>query len=204
MLPSSRHDAAPPAKLREVITNPGIWPVIAASSLAHTGLELFAVYIPVYGKALALSASAIGSILAASAVGGFASRLVLPALVARSSGEKVLAYALIVGGVSICAIPFTQSIFVLCALAMVFGCGLNCSQPIVMTLMYARSPEGRAGEALGLRFAIDNIVRLAAPVIFGFVASGAGLAAVFWVSALMLAGGGYASRLGGERNAGKE
>jgi hypothetical protein len=60
--------------------------------------------------------------------------------------------------------------------------------------MYARSPEGRSGEALGVRFAADNATKLVGPVIFGAIAAAVGVTALFWINAVMLAGGGLLVR----------
>ena len=190
VLPRGQRQPGSTGSILDTLSNPRIWSVIAASSVAQTGLELFQVYMPVYGNSLGLSASAIGTIVALSAAGGFVSRIFLARLIAWSSEEKVLAYALLIGAISFAGVPLCQSAAMLGVLAMLFGFGLNSSQPIVMTLMYSRSPEGRSGETLGLRFALDNGVRLAAPVLFGAVATALGLLAVFWINALMLGAGG--------------
>ena len=68
-------------------------------------------------------------------------------------------------------------------------------EPIALTLMYSRSPKGRSGEALGLRFALDNAARLAGPIVFGAVASAFGIGAIFWINALVLAAGGALTRM---------
>jgi MFS family permease len=120
-------------------------------------------------------------------------------LIARSSEEKVLVYALFVGAFGVAAVPFFQSAIVLGIIALVFGFGMNCTQPITMSLLYGRSPRGRAGEALGLRFSTDNAARLVSPGIYGAVATGLGLSAVFWLSALVLGCGGLLSRYGSDR-----
>ncbi len=195
ILPRGRRDVGPPRSIRHMLTNPKMWPVLAASSIAQSGLELFQVYLPVYGIEQGLSASAIGAIIATSAAGGFLARLLLTRLIAWGNEEKVLAFALFVGALSFVAVPFFKTALVLSIIAFVFGFGINCTQPIALMLLYARSPEGRSGEALGLRFAIDNAARLISPVVFGLVASALGLGAVFWINALVLAAGSVATRI---------
>lgn len=195
MLPGGRRDPGPARSIRHTLTNPKVWPVLAASSIAQCGLELFQVYLPVYAHAQGLSASAIGAIIAMCAAGGFLARLMLTRLIALANEEKVLAYALFLGALSFVAVPFFKTAPVLSIIAFVFGFGLNCTQPIALMLLYSRSPEGRSGEALGLRFALDNAARLAGPVVFGMVASALGLGAVFWINALMLGTGGVVTHL---------
>ena len=189
LLPRGERNTAPAMNVRSTLTNPGVWPVLAASSLAQSGLDIFQFYIPVYGDAHGLSASAIGVVVALCAVGGFAARVILPQLIAWLNEERVLAYALVLGGLSLATVPFVTTAVALSTIAFFFGFGLNVSQPISLMIMYARSPEGRSGEALGVRFAADNATKLVGPVIFGAIATALGVAALFWINAVMLAGG---------------
>lgn len=198
-LPQGKRSTAPPLKLRETLTHPRIWPILAASSLAQSGLDIFQVYIPVYGTAHGLSASAIGVVIAMCAAGGFAARIILPTLMDRYNGERVFAYALVLGGLTLALVPFVATAAALSAIAFFFGFGLNVSQPISLTIMYARSPEGRSGEALGVRFALDNATRLVSPVIFGMIAGAAGIAWLFWINATMLTGGSFLVRPGDKK-----
>jgi predicted MFS family arabinose efflux permease len=184
-----KSNAAPAMNVRETLTNPGVWPVLVASSLAQSGLDIFQFYIPVYGDAHGLSASAIGVVIAMCAVGGFAARMFLPSLIAWLNEEKVLACALVIGGLSLAMVPFVTTAIALSMIGFFFGFGLNVSQPISLMIMYARSPEGRSGEALGVRFAVDNATKLVGPVIFGAIAAALGVAPLFWINAVMLAGG---------------
>lgn len=190
MLPRPKPATAPALNLRQTLTNPDVWPALAASSLAQSGLDVFHFYIPVYGAAQGLSASAIGVVISLCAVGGFAARVVLPRLIAWLNEEKVLAHALVLGALSLISAPFLHTAPALSCMAFLFGFGLNVSQPISMMIMYARSPEGRSGEALGVRFAVDNVTKLCGPVLFGLIASALGVAALFWINALMLGAGG--------------
>ena len=189
MLPRGEHNSAPALNVRSTLTNPGVWPVLVASSLAQSGLDIFMFYVPVHGDAHGLSASAIGVVVAMCAMGGFAARMILPQLIAWLNEEKVLAYALVLGGLSLFVVPFVTTAVALSAIAFFFGFGLNVSQPISLMIMYARSPEGRSGEALGVRFAADNATKLVGPVIFGAIAATVGVAPLFWINAVMLAGG---------------
>ncbi len=190
--------SAPAMNVRDTLTNAGVWPVLVASSLAQSGLDIFQFYIPVYGDAHGLSASAIGVVIGMCAVGGFAARMILPRLIAWLNEEKVLAYALVLGGASLVTVPFVTTAAALSTIAFFFGFGLNVSQPISLIIMYARSPEGRSGEALGVRFAADNATKLVGPVIFGAIAAAAGVVALFWINAVMLAGGGLLVRPSGK------
>jgi MFS family permease len=81
---------------------------------------------------------------------------------------------------------------------------MGCGQPITTLLIFGRSVEGRSGATFGLRQSVNNVMRVSAPVVFGSVASAFGLLPVFWINALMMAGGGWLTRPGVARKADEE
>jgi len=159
-----------------------------------TGLDLFQLYMPLYGHSVGLSASAIGMVLGAFAAASFVVRAMLPMLVRRHGEEATLLYSLLLAAATCLLIPFFSSAVVLGAIAFVLGLGLGIGQPLTVILTYNQSPAGRAGEALGLRIAINNSIHVVVPAVFGAVGTLFGLAPVFWANSVFLAGGGYASR----------
>jgi predicted MFS family arabinose efflux permease len=172
------------------LREPGVWRILAVSGLAQSGMDLFQFYMPVYGHAAGLSASAIGVVLAMYAVASFAVRVVTPRLVEKFGEEKLLAGAFVLSAAGFLLVPFFESMVALGLISFVFGLGMGLGTPITLMLMFNNSPSGRSGEAMGLRMSVDNLVRIVSPIVFGAVASGFGLAAVFWINALMLGAGG--------------
>lgn len=71
---------------------------------------------------------------------------------------------------------------------------MGCGQPIVTMLMFSSSPDGRSGEAFGLKATTNQLTKLVSPVIFGAIASALGLSPMFWINAAIMAGGGVISR----------
>ena len=84
--------------------------------------------------------------------------------------------------------------YLLAAVAFVLGLGLGCSQPLSLMLIYDRAPQGRSGEALGLRHAINNFMHIAIPLFFGSLGTMFGVAPVFLANAAIMAAGGVISR----------
>ena len=168
--------------------------IFIASAVVITGLDLFQLYMPLYGHSVGLSASAIGMVLGAFAAASFVVRAMLPMLVRRHGEEATLLYSLLLAAATCLLIPFFSSAVVLGAIAFVLGLGLGIGQPLTVILTYNQSPAGRAGEALGLRIAINNSIHVVVPAVFGAVGTLFGLAPVFWANSVFLAGGGYASR----------
>jgi MFS family permease len=189
-LPRGSGESHPAGGLAQTLAEPGIWRILAVSALAQSGMDLFQFYMPVYGHSAGLSASAIGVVLAMYAVASFAVRVVTPRLVEKFGEEKLLAGAFVLSAFGFTLVPFFDSVFALGAISFVFGLGMGCGTPITLMLMFNASPSGRSGEAMGLRMSADNFARIVSPVVFGAIASGFGLAFVFWINALMLGAGG--------------
>ena len=193
-LPKGTGDSKPAGNLWHALKAPGVWRVLAASSVTQTATDLFQFYMPVYAHEAGLSPSATGIVLAAYSAAQFVVRFRLPQLIARASEEKVLAYAFVFSGCAFMLVPFFKGAVILAAISFLIGLGMGCTAPITMMLMFAGSAKGRSGEALGLRLTADNLTRLVSPVLFGMMATAAGLAAVFWLNALMLGSGSLLAR----------
>lgn len=189
-LPKGNPEHAASGGLMRTLAEPGVWRVLAVSALAQSGMDLFQFYMPVYGHSAGLSASAIGIVLAMYAVASFAVRVVTPRLVEKFGEEKLLAGAFVLSAFGFLLVPFFENIYALGVISFIFGLGMGCGTPITLMLMFNNSPSGRSGEAMGLRMSVDNLVRIVSPIVFGAVATGFGLAFVFWINALMLGAGG--------------
>ena len=194
ILPGRVHQSGPAGNVRGMLSDPGVRRVLASSGLVVLGIDLFQFYLPIYGHAIALSASAIGIILAMFSAAAFVVRIILPRLVARFHEEAVLAYAFSFAAACFILIPFFSNAYALSLVSFIFGLGMGCGPPITMMLTYSQSPQGRSGEALGLRLTANYVARVAGPLVFGSIGSAFGLLPVFWGNALMMAAGGMLSK----------
>jgi MFS family permease len=77
--------------------------------------------------------------------------------------------------------------------AFLLGLGLGSAQPLTIMLTYQHAPEGRSGEALGMRLTVNKITQIAIPVVFGGIGALFGLAPVFWANAAFLLASGVMS-----------
>lgn len=196
VLPGGSRTAAPAGSVWEMLAGSGLWRVMATGSLVVSGIDLFQVYMPIYGHAVGLSASAIGVVLAMFSASAFVVRLFLPRLIFRLTEEKVLAFAFFIGAASFLLVPCFESAVALALIAFTFGLGMGCGQPITLMMTYGNSPQGRSGEAMGLRVTVNHMTRVIVPVVFGSIGSLLGLLPVFWINALLLASGGAITRPG--------
>lgn len=164
---------------------------LITAGILETGNELVNFVMPLYGHSRGMSASQIGIIMGVFALALLLVRLVLPALVKRSSEERVLSVSLFLAGLTCLAFPFVASFPLLLAMAFLLGLGLGCGAPVSLILAYNRSPAGRSGEAIGLRQTVNKAIEVVVPVLFGSIGTVFGMIPIFWLDALMLAGGGW-------------
>ena len=167
---------------------------LITSGIILTAIDLFQFYMPIYGHAIGLSASAIGMVLAMFAAASFIVRIIMPRLVKRFGEEQVLITSIFIAAATYLLFPLVESGVLLAVIAFVLGMGTGCGQPLTLMMIYSRAPAGRSGEALGLRMAINNLTHIAVPLFFGAVGTAFGLAPVFLANAAMLGAGGLLSR----------
>lgn len=194
ILPGGNQRIAPRTRIVDTLKDPAILRILAIGSLVQLGTDLFQFYIPVYGVGIGLSASAIGMLLASFAAASFIVRFALPHLIKRMGEDKLLAYSFYIAAVGFSLVPLFHNVVLLALVSFIFGLGTGCGQPIATMLMFSRAADGRSGEALGLRLTVNNLVRVIAPALFGFIVSGFGLAPVFYINAVMMGAGGLVSR----------
>ena len=190
----TRHVAKADGGMRDMLVDPVVRRLLITGSLFNAGINLYQVYLPVYAHSIGFSASAIGIVLAMNAAAAFIARLSLPRLIDKLGEQRLLAYAFFVGAVNLALIPFFHDALMLGLISFTFGLGMGCGQPVVIMLMFSNSQSGRSGEALGLKFAVNQLTKLVCPVIFGAIATVAGLSPMFWLNAAIMVGGGVLSR----------
>jgi MFS family permease len=174
----------------DLLRHPMLRRLLLLNALFALGWDLHMVFVPIYGAAIGLSAAAIGTILSSFAAATFVVRFGMPWIARQASEAAVLTGALLLAGVVYLLFPFTRDPTVLAALSFALGLGLGSGQPIVMSLLYAHAPEGRMGEAAGLRMALIQALSVAVPLVFGALGGSLGLLPVFWTVGLLLGGGG--------------
>ena len=182
-----------------LLANPVLRRTLIASAMAVTGQDLFQFYMPIYGHSVGLSASAIGVVLGMAGIAAFVVRSALPGLVKRWDPDTVFNGSLYAAAGAFLLFPLFSDVVMLSVVALVLGLGMGCAQPVTLMLIFSRAPEGRSGEALGMRVTINQIMHIAVPVIFGTIGSVFGVAPVFVTNAVILAGSGLLNRARGKR-----
>jgi len=183
-----------PGSSFDLLANPELRKILIASALIVSGWDLFIFYVPIHGYNIQLSPAEIGKILGAFALGGFLMRAFLGPLTARFRIRPVLMTAMAFGALIYVVFPFIDDYVLLTVAAFLMGSALGTGQPLTLTMVFNRSPEGRAGEVTGLRLAINNVTHVSVPIAAGALGSIVGVAPVFMLAAGFLLMGGWLSR----------
>lgn len=175
---------------------------LLASGIVSSAWDVYQFFMPIYGRSLGMSATAIGLVVSAFAIAIILIRLVLPLFVRRVGETQTLTYAMFVACAAFCLFPLFTNAWALAAVSFFLGVGCGVGQPLSMTLVYNASPKGREGEAAGMRITVNQVAHFAIPLAFGALGSLAGYAAVFLTNAgFLFAGGVISRRLLGRRGA---
>jgi len=173
---------------------------LIASAIVSSAWDLFQFFMPIYGRAQGLSATAIGTVMSAFAISIILVRVLMPFALRRAGPAQLLTYAMFVAGAAYCLFPLFHTAWTLAAVSFVLGIGCGCGQPLSLTLLYDASPKGRAAETTGMRVTANQVMHFAVPLLFGALGSAAGLAVVFITNAGFLAVGGYVSQRSHKRD----
>jgi predicted MFS family arabinose efflux permease len=185
----------------DLLREPSVRSILFTTTLISMSWDLQTFMVPVHGTRVGLSASQIGLVLGSFAVATFAIRLAMPWLARTWRQWQVLTFTLFTAALAFTLMPLLEQLLPLACCAFLLGLGLGAAQPNVMSLLHESTPAGRIGEALGLRTTIMNSSHVVLPLAFGAAGAVIGAAAVFWIMAGLLAGGGCttARRLPNER-----
>ena len=185
-LPRRQGPRAGRARVADLLGHRELRRVFIITGVHAIAWELFSFMTPIQGSQIGLSASAIGVIMASFAAASFTVRLALPFLTRRVTTGHLLRDTMLLAAAAYAVFPFMTQFAVLMALAFMLGLTLGGSQPMVMAMLHDAAPEGRAGEAMGVRATIVTAGQTSMPLLFGAVGSALGVTAAFWAVALAL------------------
>jgi MFS family permease len=193
-------EASAPKSAVELLKHAELRRVFLITGLLASAWDLFVFVMPIYGTSIGLSASTIGLILGSFATATIVVRLALPWLSRRLREWSMITATLCIACIAYALFPLVVTVPLLAAIAFLLGLGLGATQPSIMSLIYATAPQGRAGEAVGVRSVVLNASHTVLPLAFGGVGAALGMSPVFWTMSSALAAGGWFAnrrRLGG-------
>lgn len=184
-----------PGRLMDLLKEPELKRLYVAVVVISSSWDVHQFLVPLYGARIGLSASSIGIVLGAFAAATFTIRLALPLLLRRASEWQLIISAMAVATLTYALYPFFPSLPMMLALSFMLGLGLGVCQPMILSVLHSASPEGRVGEAVGLRLMLINGTQTFLPTVFGAMGSAFGLAPLFWgMAGLVGAGAVFSAR----------
>lgn len=170
---------------------PALRVTFIAGAIIGSAQDLFQFYMPVYGHAVGLSASAIGAVLGMVALAAFVIRAAIPFLAKKLTEATILTAAIFISATAYLLLPFFVNAYALAVIAFLLGLGVGCAQPMIMSLLYVLAPSGRIAEAIGLYKTLRSVTHVVIPIFFGSVGTAFGFKTVFLSNSGLLAFGGY-------------
>lgn len=161
---------------------------LVASTFNAMAWDLQNFMIPVYGTAVGLTATEIGTVMGAFSAGTFAVRVFMPAIAKVLTQWRTIAAAFAVTASAFFLFPLFSSFYPLTGVAFFLGLGLGAGLPNLLAIADTSAPEGRLGEVLGLRTTFINIFHIVLPVTFGIAGTAFGAAVVFYGVAGVMGG----------------
>jgi predicted MFS family arabinose efflux permease len=187
-------EAQSPRSMQDLLRLPAMRNALLTNGVVMAGLDLFNLYMPVYGHGIGLSATTIGLIIGSFGAAAFIIRLAIPPVTARWGERAMLSAALALSVVAFLTFPLTSRPLLLGAAAFVLGLGLGCGQPLSMVLAFNAAPQGRSAEAIAMRLAVSYGAHVVIPPLFGVIGASLGLAPIFWTCAMLMGGGSLLNR----------
>lgn len=177
--------------LKQLLGKPELRRAFLVTGILAMAWDLFVFVMPIYGTSIGLSASTIGAVLGSFAAATFAVRLALPWLARRLSEWQLITSTLFIACAAYVLFPLVRTVPFIASIAFLLGLGLGASQPSLISLIQQATPEGRLGEALGVRTMVLNVSHTLLPLLFGGIGTALGMGPVFWSMAAFLGAGGF-------------
>ncbi|HXJ09916.1 MAG TPA: MFS transporter, partial [Burkholderiales bacterium] len=83
-------------------------------------------------------------------------------------------------------LPALHEAVLLGVAAFALGLSLGSAQPLTIILTYNHAPQGRSGEALGMRIMANKVTQIAVPLAFGGLGAAMGSVPVFLATGAFL------------------
>ncbi len=184
-----------PRAMKDLLALPAMRNALLSNAVVMAGLDLFNLYMPIYGHSLGFSATTIGLVMGAFGAAAFITRLAIPPITRRYGERAMLAAALLVSALAFMSFPLTTSAVLLATTAFVLGLGLGCGQPLSMILAFNAGPPERSAESISMRLAVSYGAHVVVPPVFGVIGTViGGVAPIFWTCALIMGGGSWINR----------
>jgi MFS family permease len=173
-------------RVREVLAVPTFKSAIFVASATTAVLDVVIIFMPLLGRELGLSVTAVGVLLAIRAGASMAVRLVLGQISKRLGLRRILVWGASATLISMIALALLTDFWWLALIMLVSGFAMGIGQPATMAWVSRISAPDSSGLAIAVRLSANRLGQVAMPVFAGLVA-GTGVGAVFYMLALLQA-----------------
>lgn len=193
-------DEIAPSRTEDRLTSPrqmfsaarGLWSQASIRAVLLSSFVVLFLYgvrnsfYPLYLERSGMSVSTVGLLMTVIGGASLVVRLALPPVLRRFGASRVLAASMWLPIVAISLTPVLHTMWMLAIAAVVAGVGLGMNPPVTVELMARHTHAATRGLAMGLRISSNRLAQVAQPVLFGVVASAAGLPVAFAVGGALL------------------
>jgi MFS family permease len=171
-----------------VLRVPSMPHAMIASFAVLSSIDIIVAYLPVYGEANAIPVATVGILLAIRGAASMVSRAFMLPLRRLLGRRRLLVASTGMPALMLLLLPFSGSaVEPLVVVMIIVGFGLGLGQPLTMSWVATRAPFDIRATAIGVRLSANRLGQFAVPATIGVVAGVAGLTAIFWSLAAMLA-----------------
>lgn len=176
------------ASLQELVQMAALRRALLVGATVIVTVDLLASFVPVWGVANGIPANVVGWLLAVRALFTIASRFGVVNLVARFGRKTLLLLTLGLTVLALVLLPFANAWIAVPIMAAI-GIGLGMPQPLTLVWISSLAPPQATGAVFGARMTVNRLAQVTLPLLVATVAGPAGMFAVFWSTATILAGG---------------
>jgi MFS family permease len=174
---------AAPVSLRDLLRVNGLVPVILASVVTVTSIDLVLIYLPLLGAERGLSAGHVGALLTTRAIASIASRLVYARMIAMFGRASLTFGSMLAGAIGFIVMAAPVPLPVMYAAMVAMGLGLGLSIVLCLSNVVELAPVEARGTAMTMRLTGNRIGQFAIPFAAGFLGAAAGVGAILGVTA---------------------
>jgi len=181
----------PAASTREILTNPSLWMIAAASGLVFFGSMGIMNHGLAFAQDRGIDPLLASGVLSAIALGAGAGKLVFGWLAGRIGEHGAFATALVMQIVTLAAYLMPSSYAVLITVSLVYGLGLGGISPLQAALLARGVGVRNFGPAQGLMGPVQIPFQITGPPLAGFIFDARGsydLAIMIFIGALVVSG----------------
>ena len=142
-------------------------------------------FFPLHLSNIGYCTTEIGLLLSIQAASGILLQSQLGRITERYDPARMVIIAFVLSTVALGVVPLQTHFVVLIGPMILLGISGGILHPVTMAMAADAVPDGQQGTALGLRYTFLRLGNMGSPIVFGVVASIAGLPATFFAAALL-------------------